>query len=77
MQAESADASEVRRSRLSCCHLSQEPLQRPVVADLLGNLYSKSSLLEFLLGLKHAQFACEEAKNRRAISLHKRKLSAL
>jgi len=31
------------------CHLSQQALAAPVVADLLGNLYNKDVLIEFLL----------------------------
>lgn len=31
------------------CHLSQLPLQKPIVADQLGFLYNKESFIEFLL----------------------------
>lgn len=31
------------------CHLSQEQLRKPIVVDLLGYLYNKEALLEYLL----------------------------
>lgn len=31
------------------CHLTQGALQKPIVADLLGNIYNKESMIEFLL----------------------------
>lgn len=31
------------------CHLSQLPLQKPIVGDLLGNLYNKEKIIEYLL----------------------------
>ena len=31
------------------CHLSELPLQKPIVADLLGNLYNKEAVIESLL----------------------------
>lgn len=31
------------------CHLTQGPLRKPIVADLLGNFYNKDALIEFLL----------------------------
>jgi len=31
------------------CHLSQLPLQKPIVIDLLGNLYNKETVIEYLL----------------------------
>jgi len=31
------------------CHVSQQPLEKPIVADLLGYLYKKECLIEYLL----------------------------
>lgn len=31
------------------CHITQQRLQKPIVADLLGNIYNKESIIEFLL----------------------------
>lgn len=31
------------------CHITQQPLQKPIVADLLGNVYNKESIIEYLL----------------------------
>lgn len=36
-------------TRWTTCALSGQPLQPPVVACFLGNLYNKASVLEFLL----------------------------
>ncbi|KAL6768294.1 hypothetical protein ACKKBF_B38560 [Auxenochlorella protothecoides x Auxenochlorella symbiontica] len=52
---------EERLARWTTCHLSGEPLSRPIVADELGNLFNKEALLQALLskslptGLKHIQ----------------------
>lgn len=64
VQVERADPELVRRDRLNSCHLSSADLQAPIVADFLGNLYTKASLLEFLLARDHAQFADLEAEHR-------------
>lgn len=31
------------------CHITQHPLQKPIVADHLGNVYNKDSVIEYLL----------------------------
>lgn len=36
-------------ARWNYCRLSQLPLQKPVVADQLGNLYNKEKLIEYML----------------------------
>lgn len=36
-------------ARWNYCHLSQLPLQKPVVVDQLGNLYNKEKLIEYML----------------------------
>lgn len=64
MQAERADPVLVRRDRLNSCHLSSVDLQPPIVSDFLGNLYTKASLLEFLLSRDHGQFSDEESEHR-------------
>lgn len=52
---------EERLARWTTCHLSGEPLNRPIVADELGNLFNKEAVLQALLskslplGLKHIQ----------------------
>lgn len=64
MQAERADPELVRRDRLNSCHLSSVDLQPPVVSDFLGNLYTKATVLEFLLARDHGQFVDVEAEHR-------------
>lgn len=39
----------VTAARWNYCHLSQLPLQKPIVTDRLGNLYNKESIIEYLL----------------------------
>lgn len=46
---EQRDRDSVRAFKWRHCALSQAPLERPVVACELGNLYSKASVLEALL----------------------------
>ena len=64
MQAERADPQLVRRDRLNSCHLSSADLQPPIIADYLGNLFSKPSMLEFLLARDHGRIADVEAQHR-------------
>jgi len=44
------------------CHLSQLPLQKPIVADMLGNLYNKDSIIEYLLDKSKFEKAPESIK---------------
>jgi Rtf2 RING-finger len=64
LQTEQADPGLVRASKLGTCFISQEQLRYPVVADLIGNLYNKAAVLEYLLAKKHGMFATVEAKTR-------------
>ena len=50
-----------RDTKWTTCTLSGAPLAEPVVADLLGSLYNKAAVLEFLLG-RGGTFADEQAK---------------
>ncbi|CAI9098862.1 OLC1v1035588C1 [Oldenlandia corymbosa var. corymbosa] len=43
------DPNEMRLSKWLNCSLSNEPLKRPVVIDMLGNLFNKEALVEALL----------------------------
>ncbi|WFD34595.1 Replication termination factor 2 [Malassezia cuniculi] len=43
------DAGERRHALWTLCRLSKHPLEAPVMADALGQLYNKDSLLEYLL----------------------------
>ena len=43
------DTSERRHALWTLCRLSKHPLDAPVMADALGQLYNKDALLEFLL----------------------------
>lgn len=49
---------------LSTCALSGERLADPVVADLLGTLFNRASVLEYILASKHASFSDEQAQHR-------------
>ena len=44
------DDSEILKTLWTCCYLSKEPLQRPVVACGLGRLYNKEAVVRYLLG---------------------------
>ncbi|EQC30288.1 hypothetical protein SDRG_11865 [Saprolegnia diclina VS20] len=46
---EQADQRTLRAKRTTMCALTDEPLAAPIVADKLGNLFNKASLLERLL----------------------------
>lgn len=48
-KAETATASQLTIGKWFFCQLSKQQLQEPVVADLLGRLYNKSAILEYLL----------------------------
>jgi hypothetical protein len=48
-KSEKADQEELRVLKSQTCALSEEPLQEPIVACQLGNLYNKVALLERLL----------------------------
>lgn len=45
------------------CHLTQQPLRKPVVADLLGNIYNKEAIIEFLLDRSKYDGGPEHIKN--------------
>jgi len=45
------------------CHLSQEPLQKPIVADLLGNFYNKENVIEYLLDKSKYESGPEHVKS--------------
>ncbi|KDO25031.1 hypothetical protein SPRG_09760 [Saprolegnia parasitica CBS 223.65] len=46
---EQADQRTLRAKRTTMCALTDEPLAAPIVADKLGNLFNKASLIERLL----------------------------
>lgn len=43
------DDSEIIKTLWTCCYLSKEPLQRPIVACGLGRLYNKDAVVKRLL----------------------------
>lgn len=45
------------------CHLSQQPLEKPIVADLLGFLYKKECLIEYLLDKSKYEKGPEHVKS--------------
>lgn len=57
-----------RRLKWTTCALTGQPLRAPVVADWLGNLYSKESVLSFLLA-RAGSFDDEESVHRYANQL--------
>lgn len=69
VQAEQADPRLVRNSKLSCCHLSGHALQPPIVADFLGNLYTKADVLEYLLARKFDRHSSVQTKTKCAPEL--------
>ncbi|RNA40280.1 RTF2 -like protein [Brachionus plicatilis] len=50
-------------ARWNYCHLSQLPLQKPVVVDQLGNLYNKDKLIEYMLDRSKYENGPEYIKN--------------
>lgn len=48
-KAEQADKANQTRARWFFCALSKRPLQEPVVSCLLGKLYNKDAVIEYLL----------------------------
>lgn len=46
---ESVDDSDMVKALWTCCYISKQPLERPVVACSLGRLYNKESVVLFLL----------------------------
>ncbi|EJT99084.1 DUF602-domain-containing protein [Dacryopinax primogenitus] len=48
-KAEQADKQNQSRAQWFFCALSKKPLQKPIVADELGKMYNKDSLVEYLL----------------------------
>ena len=47
--AQSDDPEETLKAKWTCCYLSKEPLERPVVACGLGRLYNKEAVVKYLL----------------------------
>ncbi len=58
---EQADSRELGSIRWSCCALTGEDLQAPIVACKLGALYNRESVLRFLLGKLSFPFNNQEA----------------
>jgi hypothetical protein len=58
---EHADSRELGSIRWSCCALTGEELQIPIVACELGALYNRESVLRFLLGKLSFPFNNQEA----------------
>lgn len=52
-----------RQTKWSTCALSGQPLQPPLAADMLGSLYNREAVLEFLLG-RAGHFADKDAEHR-------------
>lgn len=50
-----------RQTKWSTCALSGQPLQPPLAADMLGSLYNREAVLEFLLG-RAGHFADKDAE---------------
>ncbi|CAF0727844.1 unnamed protein product [Brachionus calyciflorus] len=50
-------------ARWNYCHLSQLALQKPVVVDLLGNLYNKEKIIEYLLDKSKYENGPEHVRN--------------
>jgi hypothetical protein len=50
--AERPDAASQLQAQWTTCALSKQPLEAPIVGCLMGKLYNKSSILEFLLDKK-------------------------
>lgn len=48
-QVQSDDPEEMLKAKWTCCYLSKEPLERPVVACGLGRLYNKEAVVKYLL----------------------------
>ena len=65
-----------RQTKWSTCTLSGQPLQPPLAADMLGSLYNKEAVLEFLLG-RAGHFADEHAEVRAFWGLGKIKSNTL
>lgn len=49
------------------CHVSQQPLEKPIVADLLGFLYKKECLIEYLLDKSKYEKGPEHIKSLRDV----------
>ncbi len=60
------DAAEQRKSLWMLCQLSKEPLKQPIVSDVLGKLYNKDAILEYLLNESNngdADVICQHIKS--------------
>ena len=61
-QGEQKDKDSVRKFKWRNCSISQSKLEKPIVACELGNLYSKSSVLEVLLDKDKKPISAEHIK---------------
>ncbi|XP_043215613.1 replication termination factor 2-like [Amphibalanus amphitrite] len=61
-QGEQKDKDSVRKFKWQNCSISQSKLEKPIVACELGNLYSKSSVLEVLLDKDSKPILAEHIK---------------
>ncbi|CAL8463661.1 g3195 [Coccomyxa elongata] len=57
------DRSTARETSWTTCSISGHPLQNPISADYLGQLYNREAVVEFLLA-RNGSFADEEAEHR-------------
>lgn len=48
-KGEKIDPDELAKIKWMTCALTGEPLKPPICADLLGNLFNKQAILEYLL----------------------------
>lgn len=64
MQEQRQKPSVVKKNRLSACFLSSSELTLPLVCDYVGNLYSKASIVEFLLWKKNKLDDSEESQHK-------------
>ena len=46
---------EIQKSKSNLCSMTKEKLRKPIVADRLGQLYNKTSVIEFLLNKNKRQ----------------------
>ena len=53
---------EIQKSKSNLCSMTKEKLRKPIVADRLGQLYNKTSIIEFLLNLTFSQIMLDNSK---------------
>ncbi|NJR41448.1 MAG: hypothetical protein HC767_01080 [Akkermansiaceae bacterium] len=68
VQEQRQKPSVVKKSRLSTCFLSSSELCCPLVCDYAGNLYSKASIVEYLLWKKNKLDDSEETSHKCVLS---------